>query len=77
MLVSNLSSLRNENAMLIPRQVGFNAQGIAVGAGFSTVVRCAHYTKIMMLPSKNVEFIDYDVRGKTEAQIRADIERMI
>lgn len=63
--------------MLVARMVGFDEKGIAVGAGFSSVVERAHSRKIITLPSEHVDFIDYDVRGKTEAQILTDIEKVI
>jgi len=63
--------------MLVARMVGFDANGIAVGAGFSHMVEQAYSHKIISLPSQNLDFIDYDVRGKTESQIRADIEKVI
>ena len=60
--------------MLIPRKVGFDIHGKAVGAGFSFVVDQAHSHKVIPLPSQHIDFIDYDVVGKTEAEILADIE---
>lgn len=58
--------------MMVARMVGFDKNGLAVGAGFSSVVETTHYRKVMYLPSMHVDFINYDVRGKTEAQIVAE-----
>lgn len=62
--------------MLVPRMVGFDTTGKAVGAGFSSAVERAHSHKVMSLPSQHVDFIDYNVVGKTEAEIRTDLERV-
>jgi hypothetical protein len=60
---------------MIPRGVGFDKDGIAVCAGNPVYVASNVVTrKVIELPSTHYDFIDYDVRGKTEAQIRADME---
>jgi hypothetical protein len=59
--------------MLISRKVGFNSSGMAIGAGFSWSVDMAPHSVVMMLPSENIDFIDYDVRGKTEQQIKDEV----
>jgi hypothetical protein len=59
--------------MLIPRKVGFDREGRAVGAGFNSIVENAPVHKIMWLPSESVDFIDFDVRGKTEQEIIVEV----
>lgn len=62
---------------LIPRLVGFGADGKAVGAGFAFHVSEAPRTVVLHLPSDSPDWIGpYRVEGKTEAQIRADVAAM-
>ena len=58
--------------MLIPRLVAFDKQGKAICAGVACHTTDAATTKVMHLPSEHYDFIDYDVKGKTEAEILAE-----
>ena len=56
-----------------PRAVGFGADGKAICAGNPVSVDDRVVTqKVMFLPSDHYDFIGYDVKGKTEAQILAE-----
>jgi hypothetical protein len=65
--------LGGEVMPLIPRKVGFNTNGKAIAAGFSSIVDNAPHTEIMMLPSEHVDFIDFNVVGKTKEQIEKEV----
>lgn len=62
---------------LLPRLVGFNEYGIAIGAGTSYLVDRAPIKKVMELPSSHYDFIDFDVRGKTKSEIESEVSDYI
>jgi hypothetical protein len=57
---------------MLPRLVLFS-DGIAICAGEPCHVNKG-VIKVMLLPGDNPEFIDYDVRGKTEDQILTELK---
>ena len=59
---------------MLPRLVGFNKNGIAVCVGVAIYTNHAVlYTRVIQLPSTNPDFIDFNVSGKTEQQIREEL----
>lgn len=59
---------------LLMRIVGFNAEGLAVCAGVAAEAHPSVTTReVMNLPFDGYDFIDYDVRGKTKAEIQMDM----
>ncbi len=57
---------------MYPRAVYFN-NGKAVGAGFCGESYPHDSMKVMELPSKHYDFIDYDVKSKTAEEIENDL----
>jgi hypothetical protein len=76
-LVNISSNNRKKKMQLIPRKVGFDSQGFAVGAGFGSHVNWAHHHEVMLLPSKHIDFIDFDVRDKTKQQIETEVAALM
>lgn len=55
--------------MLIPRDVVFDSDGKAICAGVAASNYPNNRHKVIMLPSEHYDFIDVDVRGKTEEEL--------
>lgn len=60
--------------MLIPRLVAFDKDGKAIVAGCPAALYPPSQCKIIELPSQHYDFIDYNVKGKTEQEIHKETE---
>lgn len=63
--------------MLVPRMIGFDNNGKAIAAGFNHAVDMAPFRKIMFLPSMSIDFIDFDVKGKSEEEIINEVNKYV
>ena len=58
---------------MIPRNVAFDLDGKAIVAGCPANLYPESQCKVMFLPSEHYDFIDFDVKGKTEQEIRDSV----
>ena len=61
--------------MLIPRLVAFDSNDKAICAGVACHTAPTPFTiRVIELPSSHYDFIDFDVKGKTEEEIQQEIK---